>query len=227
VRVRGGAGGPAFEIPPRRAFDAIDPRAAAAAFSRARPGLLYFGTLAQRAEPSRSALAALLSRRAADTFTFLDVNLRAPWWNVRTLARSLEAATTVKANEEELVAIAAALRLRGSGTRGRAEALLAAFPCSRLVVTRGASGAVLFTRRGRALTARSAPGHPLPGPARDSVGAGDAFSAAFLAGLLLGWPAATTLDRANRLGAALCTVRGARPASDAFYGPFRRAWGLA
>ncbi len=225
VRVRQGAEGPSFEIPARQAFDAIDARAARTAFVRARPGLLYFGTLAQRAASSRAALAALLARREAATF--LDVNLRAPWWDAETLARSLEAATTVKANEEELLTLAAALHLRGRGTRGRAEALFAAFPCSRLVVTRGASGAVLFARRGRAVTAQAAPGRPLPGPAEDSVGAGDAFSAAFLAGLLLGWPAATTLDRANRLGAAMCTVRGALPASDAFYEPFHRRWGLA
>ncbi len=225
VRVVRGADGPSFEIPARQAFDAIDANAVRAAFSGARPALLYFGTLAQRAEPSRSTLAALLARR--DVATFLDVNLRAPWWDAETLAQSLEAATTVKANEKELLALAAALRLRGPGTRGRAEALLAAFPCSRIVVTRGASGAVLFSRRGRSVTARVAPGHPLPGPAEDSVGAGDAFSAAFLAGLLLGWPAATTLGRANRLGAAMCTVRGARPGSDAFYAPFRRRWGLA
>ncbi|HSB63012.1 MAG TPA: PfkB family carbohydrate kinase, partial [Thermoanaerobaculia bacterium] len=123
--------------------------------------------------------------------------------------------------------LAAALHLRGGGTGGRAKALLATFPCSRVVVTRGASGAVLFTRRGRAVTARVAPGYPLPGPAADSVGAGDAFSAVFLAGLLHGWPAATTLGRANRLGAAICTVPGARPESDSFYEPFRRRWGLA
>lgn len=225
VRVVHGAHGPSFEIPARQAFDAIDARAALVAFSGVRPGLVYFGTLAQRAEPSRSTLAALLGRREAATF--LDVNLRAPWWDAETLARSLEVATTVKANERELRTLTVALRLRGPGTRGRAEALLAAFPCSRLVVTRGAAGAVLFSRRGRAVAARVSPGRPLPGRAEDSVGAGDAFSAAFLAGLLLGWPAATTLDRANRLGAAMCTVRGARPDSDAFYAPFRRRWGLA
>jgi fructokinase len=225
VHVHGGARSPEFEIPARQAFDAVDARAASAVFARARPSLLYFGTLAQRDEHSRAALAALLARKPASTF--LDVNLREPWWDVETLARSLEAATTVKANEKELLTLAAALHLRGPGTRGRAEALLAAFPCSRLVVTRGASGAVLFARRGRSVTTRVAPGHPLPGPAEDSVGAGDAFSAAFLAGLLLGWPASRTLDRANRLGAAMCTVRGALPGSDAFYEPFRRQWGLA
>lgn len=225
VHVHHGAEGPSFEIPAGQVFDEIDARAASAVFVRARPSLLYFGTLAQRAEPSRSALAALLARKTASTF--LDVNLRAPWWDAGTLERSLEAATTVKANEKELIILAEALRFRGAGTRGRAEALLGAFPCSRLVVTRGASGAVLFARRGRAVTSRVAPGHPLPGPAVDSVGAGDAFSAAFLAGLLLGWPTARTLDRANQLGAALCTVRGAHPESATFYAPFRRQWRLA
>jgi fructokinase len=225
VLVREGAHGPEFEIPADQAFDAIDSRPAGSAFARARPRLLYFGTLAQRSAPSRAALRALLRRDPPETF--LDVNLREPWFDAPTLARSLAAATTVKANEDELGTISAALDLGGAGLPGRAEGLLRAFPCRRLVVTRGSGGAALFTRRGRDVTARFARGRPLPGPAQDSVGAGDAFSAAFLCGLLRGWPAATTLARANALGAALCTVRGARPGSDDFYEPLRRRWGLA
>lgn len=224
VLVREGARGPEFEIPAGQAFDAIDSRAAGGACARARPRLLYFGTLAQRSERSRAALRALLRRDPPETF--LDVNLRAPWFDSATIAGSLAAATSVKTNEDELATIAAALRLGGAGLRGRAERLLRAFPCRRLVVTRGSEGAALFTRRGRAVTARFARGCPLPGPAQDSVGAGDAFSAAFLAGLLRGWPTATALARGNALGAALCTVRGARPGSSAFYAPFRRRWGI-
>jgi sugar/nucleoside kinase (ribokinase family) len=46
----------------------------------------------------------------------------------------------------------------------------------------------------------------------DTVGAGDAFAAAFVHGLAAGWPSATIADFANRAGAAVAAVRGAIPA---------------
>ena len=42
----------------------------------------------------------------------------------------------------------------------------------------------------------------------DTVGAGDAFSAAFLHGLNAGWPAAQIGDFANRLGALVASRPG-------------------
>ena len=45
----------------------------------------------------------------------------------------------------------------------------------------------------------------------DTVGAGDAFAAAFLHGLAAGWSAAKTGDFANRLGALVASRAGAVP----------------
>jgi len=45
----------------------------------------------------------------------------------------------------------------------------------------------------------------------DTVGAGDAFAAAFLHGLSSGWDAARTGDYANRLGALVASRAGAIP----------------
>jgi sugar/nucleoside kinase (ribokinase family) len=52
----------------------------------------------------------------------------------------------------------------------------------------------------------------VPVAVADTVGAGDAFAAAFVHGLVAGWPAATIADFANRAGAAVAAVRGAIPA---------------
>ena len=47
------------------------------------PALVYFGTLAQRHEVSRQALKTLL--RSTNAARFLDINLRAPWYDEKTL----------------------------------------------------------------------------------------------------------------------------------------------
>ncbi|MCP5114514.1 MAG: carbohydrate kinase, partial [bacterium] len=48
----------------------------------------------------------------------------------------------------------------------------------------------------------------------DTVGAGDAFAAAFLHGLGAGWPAAEIGEFANRVGALIASREGATPAWD-------------
>ena len=60
----------------------------------------------------------------------------------------------------------------------------------------------------------------------DTVGAGDAFTAVYITGTLLGWPTQRTLMRANRFAAAICGIRGAIPHDDDFYTPFLREWQL-
>ena len=74
--------------------------------------------------------------------------------------------------------------------------------------------AITLGARGCALLAGDdfveAPGIPVT--VIDSVGAGDAFAAAFVHGLASGWTAADIADFANRAGAAVAAVRGAIPA---------------
>jgi fructokinase len=56
--------------------------------------------------------------------------------------------------------------------------------------------------------------HEAPGVAVkvvDAVGAGDAFSAAFLHGLAAGWDAARVAGFANRVGALVASRPGATP----------------
>ena len=45
----------------------------------------------------------------------------------------------------------------------------------------------------------------------DTVGAGDAFTAAVTLGLLAGWPLGTIHHRANELAAFVCSQAGATP----------------
>jgi fructokinase len=58
----------------------------------------------------------------------------------------------------------------------------------------------------------------------DTVGAGDAFSAVFMLGLLNGWAMPVTLQRAHHFAGAICGIRGAIPEHNDFYKPFIDEW---
>src|SRR5690242_8168137 len=107
-----------FEILPNQAYDHIHPRLARIAAIAAQPQLVYFGTLAQRADSHR-ALRHML--RATGAQRFLDVNLRSPWIHVPRLDWSLKQADIVKANDAELELMCELLDLRVSSAEARAE----------------------------------------------------------------------------------------------------------
>jgi fructokinase len=60
----------------------------------------------------------------------------------------------------------------------------------------------------------------------DAVGAGDAFASVLLLGLRLGWPLATTMDRAQAFASELVQRRGATVSDPALYATLARRWEL-
>lgn len=214
-------GGHAFTILPHQAYDAIDAHQAVQALAAAAPALLYFGTLAQREAPSHGALAALLDATAAPRF--LDLNLRDGQVDERRVFASLQEADVVKANEDELQSLFGwYVQGAPAGAEQGCRALVEMFELQALVVTMGARGAACFTHDGSVLTERAAPVDHFV----DTVGAGDAFAAAFILGQLQGWPLALAMKRANAFAGAICAVPGAVPDSPAFYGEWKLKWGL-
>jgi fructokinase len=219
VRVVETDDGHRFDILGDQAYDYIETDSAYSVASALQPGVIYFGTLAQRGA-SRHALHRLLATTQATPI--LDVNLRDPWVDAEVLHASLQHARIVKLNEEELARIAALLALDGADSETQATALHAAFDLDYVVMTRGAGGAVMVGPSGAIDAVR---GRPLAGLV-DTVGAGDAFAAVFILGELHHWPAALRLSRADAFGRAICRIRGAVPATLDFYRPFRRDWRL-
>lgn len=119
----------------------------------------------------------------------VDANLRPPHIDLGGLRDLVAAATVVKMNEEEAIALGGML----------------AGP-TWVCTTRGAAGALLTRRDGDSW---EVPGEPVP--VVDTVGAGDAFLAALVDGLLRGRPPALVLEEANRRAAAVVTRRGGLP----------------
>jgi fructokinase len=218
-----GRGGHAFEILADQAYDHIDAAPVLAHLGRRPPALACFGTLCLRAPESRKAI--LLGVAACPGVRFLDVNLRPGCWTDLTARGALEAATVAKVNDEELAVLGDRFApdrfAPADGLDARAEGLRAAFDLDAVCVTRGPDGALWRGRDGRRVQVGTPPARVV-----DTVGAGDAFSAVTILGLLSGWAPAVFLERATAFAAAICGLRGACPDSPAFYAPFRSEWGM-
>lgn len=218
-----------FEIHADAAWDHIDLSEARAALRAAAPGIVYFGALAQRSPASARTINALLEQ--TDALRYLDLNLRAGRDN-RDVARcSLERADWVSVNDDELRRLLvwfvpradAAAADDSAALRDGIRCLVQHFSIARLIVTRGAQGYAAFDLLGRCIAQGAA--HAVTSVI-DTVGAGDAFSAAFIATQSAGRTAAASLAAANRYAAALCSQRGALPEDAAFFRGWRAALGL-
>jgi fructokinase len=189
-----------FEIGAGCAWDALDQGLVKQALARTPPTIVYFGTLAQREAPARAAIRAGLTAAAlAGATRFLDLNLREGLPDARRLAlQSLELADVLKVNEDELAQLQAWLDLGP-------EALVRRFGLRRLILTRGGRGWSCFDARTAGWLHGGAPAVTV----RDTVGAGDAFAAVALQGLLRQWPLDDTMQRAAAHAAHACTFEGA------------------
>ena len=221
-----------FTILPDKAWDHVSGRDAVAALARctAPPGLLYYGTLAQRQAASRAAVEAL--QQALPGIGWCDLNWRAGQVAPATALAILNSARAVKVNEAELHMVLGWLGLsdasleRRPPTGHRSDAvarLCAGGAVDKVVVTYGADGYAAFGRDGSCLASGAA---ERVTQMVDTVGSGDAFTAVVIAGELCSWPLATTLERANRFAAALCAVRGAAPEQLSFYSAWKSDWDL-
>lgn len=146
-----------------------------------------------------------------------DVNLRPPFYSGEVIQESLELATVMKMNDAEVPLVLGLLGLSGgdepvpgdAGTdalRSGAERLLSEFPTLQMVaVTRGGHGSLLVTRD----EWHANPGVPIK--VADTIGAGDAFTAALTHYLLRGADLPTLNEAGNRWGGWVASQSGAMP----------------
>lgn len=195
---------PVYRIESERAYDYI---AVAQLPTLTEAGILYHGTLALRHAESRAALARLTQQREVDLF--LDVNLRDPWWARDQVLAWLERARWAKLNQNELAMLGFEA---AEPTVGMAQ-LQNRCAMEQLILTRGELGALVRTEDGTLHQVRPEPVNRFV----DTVGAGDAFSAMYLHGLLAGWPIVENLTRAQRFAGRQIGCRGATSSDRDFY----------
>ncbi len=209
VAVSFAGGEPAYDIVADCAYDNIEPIAASAC------QLLYHGSLATRTASSAGALRQL--RASEPEAIFVDVNLRTPWWQPAAIDQLLRGAHWVKLNSDELALLA------DSATSADPPAdFLRRYDLRGLLVTHGARGAELLLATGERLQVAPAADKEVV----DTVGAGDAFAAVMLMGLLNDWAMPVVLERAQQFAGALVGQRGATVTDPDFYREFSRQWHL-
>lgn len=200
------AGIPQYDIKENVAWDNIPFTESLEAIAR-ETRAVCFGSLAQRNVVSRDTIGRFLDAmpKSNDTLVVFDVNLRQGFYNKEILCRSMERCNILKINDEELVTVSSLFGYPGIDLQDKCWILLGKYNLKMLILTCGINGSYVFT-----------PGNvsfqPTPKvEVEDTVGAGDSFTAAFIASILKGRSVADAHSRAVQTSAYVCTRKGAMP----------------
>ena len=168
-----------------------------------------FGSLAQRSPRSQSTIRSFLNATRREAIRIFDVNLRQNFYSREVLAESMSLATMVKLNHEELPKIMALFELEHRNEKDSARHLLSLHGLQLICVTRGDAGSLL-------VSADEYSEHPgIKVKVTDTVGAGDAFTAAMVHAYLRGAPLDQINELGNRVGAWVASQSGATPTPKA------------
>jgi fructokinase len=173
----------------------------------AKADAVCFGSLAQRNEHSRRTIHTLVKATRPECQRIFDVNLRAPFYDQEIMRDSLKLASVMKMNDVEVPQVLGLLGLPASSSlREGAERLLTEFPQLNLVaITCGGEGSLLVSRT-------ECDVHPgISIKVADTIGAGDAFTAAMTHYLLRGAPLSVLNEAGNRWGSFIASQSGAMP----------------
>ncbi len=164
--------------------------------------IIYFGTLAQRAERSRNTLDYILSHTEADHL-FFDVNIRKKYYTKDIIMNGLRKATILKLNDEEVPVILDSADILSSGLSGL-EKLKEKFSLDLVLLTLGSRGSMCLGDRWYSM-------EPEKANVVDTVGAGDSLSAGFLASYISDGDITRALRVGTKLASFVVTQRGAIP----------------
>lgn len=200
------AGIPQYEIKENVAWDNIPYTASLEALAE-NTKAVCFGSLAQRSVVSRSTINRFLDAmpQTDDTLVVFDINLRQGFYNKEILCNSMKRCNILKINDEELILVSRMFGYPGIDLQDKCWILLGKYNLKMLILTCGINGSYVFT-----------PGHvsfqPTPQvEVADTVGAGDSFTAAFIASLLKGKSVTEAHHLAVQTSAYVCTQNGAMP----------------
>ena len=171
----------------------------------ARCDAVCFGTLGQRSPVSRESIRRFVEATPTTALRVFDVNLRQRFYDAETIRASLQMASAVKLNDEELPIVGELCALRSVTPREMLIELAAQFDLRLAALTRGPRGSLLIA--GASEDDCPAP----PTTVVDTVGAGDSFTATLVSGFLKGLPLAAINRHANAVASFVCSQKGATP----------------
>jgi fructokinase len=165
---------------------------------------ICFGSLAQRGEISRKSIQTLVAAAPTHALRVFDINLRQDYFSRDLIEQSLVLANVLKLNDDELSVLAPLFGLTGS-MRHQIETLTQMFGLRLVALTRGPAGSLLF-QAGEWSDCRS-----VPTVVVDTIGAGDAFAAALVLGMLCKLPLGVINRFADEVARHVCSEAGGTP----------------
>jgi fructokinase len=177
--------------------------------------MIYFGSLIQRSEAGYANLQTILARKLSETLNFYDINLRPGCYTNAIIEKSLLAADILKLNTDELEKLKQILSLNMNQNKF-ANHLMETYSISTVSLTKGEFGSELFTNQSNFTYEPTEKIKVI-----DSVGAGDAYAAMLVAGLIEKWQPEKILDQASLFASRICQIKGAIPNSASLYDPFK------
>lgn len=208
VEVTLAQGQPEYIIHEETAYDFIDLTDVQLKMDNEHFDCFYFGTLAQRNIVSRQTLQWLLNHKQFKLI-FYDVNLRKGFYSAGIITASLKACNIFKLNQEEADTISMLLYQKHLPLKDFVFQVGRDFTIDIIIITSGAEGCFVYDGKNVSLVAGA------EAELVDAVGAGDAFSAAFVVKYMSHGNAFKAAETANQLGAFVAASRGAVPGYSA------------
>jgi fructokinase len=165
--------------------------------------VIIFGSLACRSKVSRDTLINLFDE--GKMLKVFDVNLRQPHYELSTIETLAARADVIKMNEEEANLL---ISTYDEPLKDKIIEFQKKYHCQTIIVTRAENGAMVWHDE----KFYEHPGFSIA--VEDTVGAGDAFLATFIAGLINKKPVPQILQKACAIGAFVASKRGANPVYD-------------
>lgn len=162
-----------------------------------------FGTLAQRGLVSRKTIRSFLSSMPIDSLKVFDINLRGQFYDADTIKESLLLSNILKINDEEIIKVGKLFAYDTDDMQDIARKLLQDYKLQIVILTCGAYGSYVLTED--KLLFQKTPKVEVA----DTVGAGDTFTAVFVASILQGMPLCDAHSEAVKRSAYICTKPGA------------------
>ena len=163
-----------------------------------------FGSLAQRNHESEHSIISFITATKPECLKVFDINLRQKYFSKEIIINSIKLSDVLKLNEDELPVIAGYFGFKGSPEK-QLDQIHSHFKLKYVIYTLGSKGSII--KSAEELSFTEAPKVQVA----DTVGAGDSFTAIFIAGILKGIPLKEIHRKATEIAAYVCTQKGATP----------------
>ncbi len=167
--------------------------------------IVCFGSLAQRSHTSRKTIESLLQNCDSSAYVVFDINLRQQYYSKEVILRSLELCNVLKLNEDELPVVCDLLEIQQTEEEEQIKHLIDTYSLKLVAYTKGSEGSLLVTPTNKSYIETPTV------QVKDTVGAGDSFTAVMIVGFANGLDLKELHQKAVDVSAYVCTKDGAMP----------------